>query len=240
MTIEQLVQRSKQSFEDDPDALGCANETSPLVRVNAKGQLGLEPVWERSDGHPEGYLYKDHMAENPGYDAVFLRQEVANRLYKAADSLPPNLRLVLCAGHRPLAVQTKQLQALVQKHLSENEQATPEDALVFARTYVDDPEIKLPSHCCGTAVDVELFDTSQDTLVDFGCPINTESEQAHLHTSSISMQQKNNRLLLLKTMMAAGFAPTYVEWWHFSYGDTIWAYFYDQPRSLYGLVEPAL
>jgi D-alanyl-D-alanine dipeptidase len=35
-------------------------------------------------------------------------------------------------------------------------------------------------------------------------------------------------------MVAAGFAPFYGEWWHFSYGDREWAAVYGEPAALYG------
>jgi len=177
---------------------------------------------------------------NPKYDKVLLRQEVVKRLNLASQSLPKNFSLVLKAGHRPMEVQRKEIKLNMQKFLEHNKEATQHEALVHARTFIDDPEIKLPSHCCGSAVDVDVFDSNINMLVDFGCPINTTTEAAYMHSDSISEQQKSNRLTLLRAMLTAGFAPTFVEWWYFSYGDSVWAYFYDRPKSLYGLIEPVL
>ena len=49
-------------------------------------------------------------------------------------------------------------------------------------------------------------------------------------------EQRSNRGLLQDAMVAAGFAPFYGEWWHFSYGDREWAAFYYRPAALYGPV----
>ena len=51
--------------------------------------------------------------------------------------------------------------------------------------------------------------------------------------------QQENRALLRRAMVAAGFAPFNGEWWHFSYGDREWALVWDAPAALYTqLPEP--
>lgn len=240
MDIQKLIHRSKQSFEDDPKKIGCEHVEDPLVAVEPTLQLTLDPIWNHASSDIEGGLYREYIKTNPAYDKLWLRQEVVERLNLASQSLPANLTLVLKAGQRPMEVQRKEIKLNMQKFLEHNKGATQQDALIHARTFIDDPEVKLPSHCCGSAVDVDVFDRNTNMLVDFGCPINTATETAYIHTDSISEHQKNNRLILLRAMLTAGFAPTFVEWWHFSYGDSVWAYFYDLPKSLYGPIEPAL
>ena len=240
MNIQKLIDRSKKSFEEDPDKLACLHDGNPLVFVTSTPQLILEPIWECSKDDIEGGLYSDYIAANPKYQGLMLGEEVAERLYKASRNLPSHLKLVLRAGHRPLEVQREELRLNILHFLSDNKNATSEEALKHARIFVDDPAIKLPSHCCGSAVDLEVFDENTNALLDFGCPINTSSVEAYLHTNILNAVQRNNRLTLLTAMLSAGFAPTFVEWWHFSYGDTVWAYFYDKPQSLYGIVEPEL
>ena len=85
-----------------------------------------------------------------------------------------------------------------------------------------------------------MFNTKTNNLVDFGLPINTNSEKAYIHTDKINAEQHDNRMLLLAAMLQAGFAPTIAEWWHFSYGDRVWAYFYNQTQALYDIQEPGL
>jgi D-alanyl-D-alanine dipeptidase len=38
-------------------------------------------------------------------------------------------------------------------------------------------------------------------------------------------------------MTSVGFAPFDGEWWHFSYGDREWAYFYKKKNALYGQIK---
>jgi D-alanyl-D-alanine dipeptidase len=53
----------------------------------------------------------------------------------------------------------------------------------------------------------------------------------------VSRQAWDDRQLLRRAMMAAGFAPYDGEWWHFSYGDKEWARFYRKPGALYDQVS---
>lgn len=238
--IDELINRSKKSFEADPKKLTSLLDHDSLVRVHSTPHLILEPIWLQPIDDIEGPIYRDFIRDNPKYDSIFLRQRVADRLYTAAENLPSHLRLVIRAGHRPLHVQRKVLKGVFERYLLDNPLATHEDALTYARIFVDDPAIKFPSHCCGSAVDVDLFDTEKQQLVDFGCQVNTPNNISFLHSNDITEAQYASRMILLTAMLSAGFAPSFVEWWHFSYGDRVWAYFYKKPQSLYGVVEPDL
>jgi D-alanyl-D-alanine dipeptidase len=85
-------------------------------------------------------------------------------------------------------------------------------------------------------VDVELYDIAKNKPVDFGSPRDLDDGISFLHSDKINTQQKQNRTLLLTTMLGAGFASVYCEWWHFSYGDNVWAWFYKHKDSLYDKV----
>ncbi len=240
MTIDELIERSKNRDKIDFDKIPCLNSPDPLVAVAANSRLIVEPIWEKPIDELEGPLYQEYIKENPGYDSIYLRQEVLNRLLKAAENLPAGLKLILRAGHRPIAVQNKLLNSLTVEYFKNNPQANEKEALTFVRTFISDPAIALPPHCCGAAVDVDIYDLNTGQLINFGCPINTDSEIAFLHSDKISKEQYNNRIALLKAMLLAGFASYYGEWWHFTYGSQSWAHFYKRPASLYGLVEPTL
>ena len=108
---------------------------------------------------------------------------------------------------------------------------------MHARIFVSDPDIELPPHVCGAAVDVELVDAATGQPLDFGSPINATSEKSFLHYPELTDLQRHNRQTLLVAMLTAGFASLASEWWHFSYGDQVWAWFYGESESLYSLAE---
>lgn len=240
MKLTDLLERSKNRDKIDFSNITCANSSEPLIGVTSSRRLLVEPIWEKPIDDLEGPLYQEYIKDNPDYTSVYLRREVAKRLSEAAESLHAEFKLILRAGHRPLAVQNKLLRSLMDEYLEDNPEASTNQALEFARTFVSDPAIASPPHCCGSAVDVDMCNSATGQLIDFGCPVNTDSEIAFLHSDKISDNQYNNRLFLLKAMLGAGFASYYGEWWHYSYGSESWAHFYKKPSSLYGLVEPKL
>ncbi len=200
----------------------------------------VEPIWEKPIDEIEGPLYQEYIVKNPGYNEVFIRPKAAEMLQNAAASLPKRYRLVIRAGHRPLAVQYKLIEMVKNSYKKDNPHTDEQTALQFARTYVADPAVKNPPHCCGAAVDVDVIDRKTGNLVDFGCPVNTDNEISHLNTDKITQKQQFNRDILHESMLDAGFAPFATEWWHFSYGDQNWANYYKQPNAIYGLIEPEL
>lgn len=236
MNITEKLERSKSQEKIDFSKIACLNQQDPLVLVRSSEKIVVEPIWQKADDF-EGRMYAAYRADHPEYDGVYVRSELLKRLEKAANSLSEPYKLVIRAGHRPLAVQKRLLHDAIQDYKDEHADASNEEALQHARLYVSDPAIKLPPHCCGAAVDVELLDAASGRYVDFGSPLNEDSARSHLHFNKITPQQEANRLLLIVTMLKAGFSSYYPEWWHYSYGDEVWAWFYHKDTCLYGLVE---
>jgi zinc D-Ala-D-Ala dipeptidase len=214
------------------------NNAEPLIALKTSDHILIEPIWENPIDDLEGPLYQEYIKNNPSYDGLYVRQTVADMLQVAAEKLYPRYRLVVRAGHRPLSVQRTLLGMVRDEYLQEHPEATPDEALEFARTYVSDPDVKVPPHCCGAAVDVDLIEMATGELVDFGCPVNTDAPISFLETDQITIQQQASRDILHTAMNEAGFAPFQAEWWHFSYGDSEWARFYDKDTAhLYDVVS---
>lgn len=237
MNIKEKIERSKSRERIDYSKIGCLNEHDLLVKAKPSSKIIIEPIWTVA-GDFEGGMYADYIADHPEYDAIYVRPELLKRLENAADSLSPQHKLIVRAGHRPIAVQKRLIRDVAQDYKAENPEVSDQEALHHARMYVSDPDEKLPPHCCGAAVDVDLLDVITGKVVDFGSPMNVDSDISHLHYDKITPLQRENRLMLLTVMLEAGFASYYAEWWHYSYGDEIWAWFYHKDACLYGLVEP--
>jgi zinc D-Ala-D-Ala dipeptidase len=207
-----------------------------LVKIDPLGRIKPEPVWDIEDDF-EGGFYKKYIAMHPEYNGIYLRPKVLRRLEEAAMSLDSRYRLIIRAGHRPIDVQKNELLGCMQDFKKNHSNVSDDEALRHARMFVSDPLIELPPHCCGAAVDVDVFDIKGNMLVDFGGRVNLEVDTSYLHSNKISQAQQDNRLMLLTVMLNAGFASTAFEWWHYSYGDQTWAWFYGHNNSLYGLIE---
>lgn len=236
MNIDQRIQRSRNAEKIDFSRIGCLDQHDLLVKVDPLSMIKPEPVWDIEDDF-EGGFYMEYIAKHPEYNGIYIRPKVLRRLQEAAMSLNERYRLIIRAGHRPIDVQNSELLGCMQNFKKDHPAASDYEALRHARMFVSDPMIELPPHCCGAAVDIDLFDKKYGTLVDFGGRVNQETDTSYLHSNKISQSQQNNRLMLLTVMLNAGFASTAFEWWHYSYGDQTWAWFYGHDNSLYGLIE---
>lgn len=236
MNSTERFERSKSKERIDFSKIGCVNQQDPLVKVESSVKIIVEPVWTLKDDF-EGGMYADYIAEHPEYDGVYMRTELLQRLQKVANSLNQQYKLVIRAGHRPIAVQKRLLRECFQDYKDDNPSVSDAEAMQHAQRFVSDPDQLLPPHCCGAAVDLELMDTTTNQLVDFGSAMNVDDDISYLHYDKITPKQKENRMLLLAAMLEEGLASMAFEWWHFSYGDEVWAWFYGEPNSLYGLIE---
>ncbi len=238
MDMTALLTRSKDSRAVNFNGIPCLDNGEVLLSVKPNDRLEIRPIWDDPIDEIEGPLYAQYISKHPNYNAVFARKTVVAMLTRAAHELPSQYKLIVRAGHRPKDVQLELLHMVAHKHKLENPGVSEHEAITYARVFVSDPAVKLPPHCCGAAVDVDVLDVKSGKLLDFGCPVNTDSSIAFLHSSKITSSQKANRIMLLKVMLRAGFASYYAEWWHFSYGDQLWAHFYNQKNALYGVIEP--
>ena len=92
-----------------------------------------------------------------------------------------------------------------------------------------------PPHSTGAAVDVTIIDADGNSL-DMGGDIDELSERSHpdyyiSDRDGDNQQYQFNRQLLNRVMTNAGFCRHPREWWHFSFGDQMWAWLHNQEHS---------
>ena len=90
-------------------------------------------------------------------------------------------------------------------------------------------------HQTGGAVDLSLCDKDGKEL-DMGTQYREHNIKTATHSKSLSDQQHNNRRILLKAMQSAGFVNYPAEWWHFCYGDKMWAAYSNKKVALYDVL----
>ncbi len=236
MNLQEKLERSRSTERIDFSKYQSAGEDDPLVPLTSNAKMLVEPCWTLKDDW-EGQRYADYIADHPEYDAVYVRSALASRLQKAAETLNDKCQLVIRAGHRPVEVQRRILIDCANDYKQDNPGTSDEDALEHARTFVNDPDLTLPPHVCAAAVDVEVLDTTTGQLLDFGSTLNDDNEKSFLYYPNLTQEQKDNRLMLVTAMLDAGLASCKPEWWHFSYGDQIWAWFYGHEKSLYSPID---
>lgn len=236
MNLEEKLQRSRSKESIDFSKFQSINREDPLVKMVSTDKILVAPNWI-IPGDFEGGMYADYISEHPEYDGIYVRSELLKKLESAAKSLADPYQLVVRAGHRPIAVQRRLLKECAADYKRDNPGISDEEALAHARDFVSDPDITLPPHVCGAAVDVEIIDSTTGKYLDFGSTMNDDNEKSFLYYPDLTKEQKANRLLLLTAMLEAGLASCMTEWWHFSYGDQIWAWFYGKQDSLYSPID---
>lgn len=192
--------------------------------------------------------------EAPGaIDALLLRQSVAERLTTVDKRLgAEGLRLHLYDAWRPRAVQDYFYSIWTPREIARRRPDLIGDALTAeVRRYwakpTDDPDQPAP-HATGAAVDLTI--TQDDgTPLWMGSLFDDPSPLSHLeHFEADQMpgavalsneEARGNRRLLYWLMREVGFVGLASEWWHYSWGDQMWAMRTGAPAAHYGLIEPA-
>ncbi|MDM3850184.1 MAG: M15 family metallopeptidase [Aphanizomenon gracile PMC627.10] len=202
----------------------------PLVRI----PLELFAV---ESPHP----YQKLGANYGGHSPYYLRQSVVENLIQAQNNLQllrPNWYIQIFDAYRPLAVQQFMVdysfgEALRERGLTEKELSPQQREDVWKAVYeiwaVPSLDMKTPPpHSTGAAVDITLVNDLGE-VVDMGSPIDEMSDRSHPEYYTHSHQEYDaNRQLLRDIMLKAGFQRNPREWWHFSFGDQMWAWLYNQ------------
>lgn len=203
---------------------GLPLETIKKVRVLENNE-GLVEVKETS----RLKLLSEHKFLDPR-----LRKSTAELLLKAADNLPEGHTLLLITAYRPIWMQKR----LWRQRLWQMAKHQP-FKMIFnfrewkrtAQRYTSPPGGS--SHQCGAAVDVTVVDSKGERL-DMGTNLTAFGEKCNTWNDSMTSEQKANRKLLYDVMIQAGFVNYPMEWWHYSYGDRMWAAYSNRNECFYG------
>ena len=91
-------------------------------------------------------------------------------------------------------------------------------------------------HQTGGAIDITL--TKDGKEIDMGTKYEEYNKKTITHNDLITDEQKKNRFYLKKKLEKHGFNNFPSEWWHFSYGDKMWAAYKYKKTCIYGYIEP--
>jgi zinc D-Ala-D-Ala dipeptidase len=216
----------------------------PLVDVTAKGIVGVS--------HYATSCNAPYYAAVPGATRlVRLRKGVVDRLVKVNKRLAPaGLELFIFDGWRPRAVQQYFHDKWMPREiLKRNPKLTKDELREETERYWAAPttDRKSPApHATGGAVDLTIRwrDSGEHlwmgSIFDDASPIARSDHFEHSNSSAFAFSNEEaraNRRLLHWLMREAGFMPNPGEWWHFSYGELMWAKLTGAPHAFYGLIE---
>ncbi len=196
-----------------------------------------------------------------GEDPYMLRDGVIQRLTFAQDLLQkenPQLCLSVFDGLRPISVQKYMFDYSVDQecksrnlNLSEKNQTEQINKVIkLVETFWALPSfdpLNPPPHSTGGAVDLTIS-TKLGVPLDLGGEIDLVSpisepnfylDESKSNPGSQSSIWHMRRCLLQKVMIDSGFVQHPKEWWHFSYGDQMWAWKTKAKYAIYGVYSPA-
>lgn len=174
-----------------------------------------------------------------------LRKGVVEKLLQAQKKLLPGMRFKIWDGFRKLAVQERLFKALYKKLAQDNPGWNGEKLDLGTQEFVAkpsyDPACPCP-HNTGGAVDLTIIKNGKD--LDMGTVFDEFSVAAHTNyfkdkRPRVKAHQEvhENRMILLKSLQNVGFINYSHEWWHFSYGDQMWADKKGMEKAIYGSME---
>ena len=207
---------------------------------------------------PHPYLSLGAPYLNDG-DPWNLREDVIKRLliaHKLLEEKNCNFRLAIFDAWRPIAVQSFMIEYSINQNCESKGIDRTDPKVQAAYKEIVDEVNKFwaqpsenrntpPPHSTGGAIDLTLAD-SECSLIDMGGAIDLISPISNPYYYSIFKDDDFNskeatwhdrRMLLAEVMRKAGFVSHPMEWWHFSYGDQLWAWSTDSPNAIYGRVD---
>jgi len=219
------------------------------IKDNGDKLIAIPSCLNFLDPHPYSHLgapYKDKTS------IWKLREEVVNRLVKVNDYLisKSSFNLLIYDSWRPLEVQEFMFKRAI---LLEFEKSDMDISFENIKSY---PSILKkvekfwaypsydnrwpPPHSTGGALDVCLSD-KDGNLVEMGSMVDQMDETSNPYFyASLNNEEAiiwNSRRNFLKEIMTKfGFAQHPNEWWHFSYGDQLWAWKNKKANALYGKI----
>lgn len=206
----------------DYTSIKIKENNDPMVDLESS-ELAIEPKY-----------FKQGLSTDP---KLYLREETVTKLLRVQRSLG-KLELKIWDAFRSRDVQN----SIYQKYWNDKHRSYPqwdkEKLRLEVGKFVSPPYEKdqVPPHSTGGAVDITLLDENKKEL-DMGTEFDSFGPEANPFFFAIYKNKPNitkNRRILREAMEAEGFTIDESEWWHFDYGNQMWALKSGKPFAIYG------
>lgn len=169
--------------------------------------------------------------------AVHVRETVAQRLQGACALLRPfGYELFVRDGWRSPITQQAIFTLFMEAYKREHPHASDGDAHIHALTFASDPVFDqadpttVPLHTTGGAVDVTLSSIGSNAPMDLGTcfdDMSLRAYSAYFEQHAEDEEARELRALLNAAMLSVGFTNYPIEWWHFDFGNRMFAAYCD-------------
>lgn len=233
--------RRRKGYRKHPIDLADHRADEPLVDLAAMGIAGTNHYFQ-----PRNPPYYQRI---PGSIPNLLLRRGAAELLTGVNArlAPAGLELFVFDGWRPRAVQSYfHDHWMPERILAAYPGLTPAEVVQEVEQYwsapTDDAASPAP-HSTGGAVDLTIRWIGGAEPLWMGSLFDDVSEIAHLDYFEVRQdlglalsndEARKNRRLLYRLMTEAGFAANPTEWWHYGYGELMWARLTGAPAAFYG------
>lgn len=180
-----------------------------------------------------------------GAEEMYLREGTLALLRKAKKELPKGLNFKLWDCYRPVKVQQALFENCKKSVKEKHPKWSEEQVFNEARKFIAIPgkEGEVPPHNTGGTADLTLVTDSGEEL-NMGTEFDEFGEECHpefFHEIAGRTPEEDaivrNRDVLTHAMTSVGFRRDIDEWWHFDYGNQLWALELNKPYAIYGSAE---
>lgn len=166
----------------------------------------------------------------------YLRETVYKKIKQAEKRLPKNCHFKIYSAYRSVTEQTK----LWEKNYTEMKHKAPdadeEELVRMTKAVCADPRKGFGGHQTGGAIDIGLCDEKGHEF-NMGTAYLDTSDKIKTAAKNIDEDARINRKILSDALQGVGFVNYPNEWWHFCYGDRMWAAYKNKRYCFYGCVE---
>lgn len=210
--------------------------------INFKDQeeklVSMTNVSNKIKIYPSYFLQKIPAASRD----LFLRQGVAGKIVKIAEKLPNHLFLVLIDGWRAYETQLFLYKRAIAdfRRKGHSEEKIKKEICHFVAYPSRNVENAAP-HYTGGAIDLTLSDGDKWLIMGTGFDDFTKKSYLGYYEEKSGLSDnerlaRDHRRFLQNMMESAGFTHNPTEWWHYSFGDRVWARVHNT-KPLYGGIE---
>ncbi len=165
----------------------------------------------------------DRIFLNPQFrDDWRIRTEIRQRIEKASKALPDGLAFMIYEAYRSRQQQQRLWDPVYAKLQHENPEWSAGDVYTEASRRISPPDGFGSGHQAGAAVDITLATLDRQPL-DMGTGMNKFIISLTETASPVAEHIRINRDILVSTLARFELENYPEEWWHFSYGDRLWA-----------------
>lgn len=168
---------------------------------------------------------------------MLVRLSLAKMLQTAEKELPKDVTFLILDAWRPKVAQEAYFNAYVRKFSKKHPEWSMNRVKKQASVYAINPftELNRAGHLTGGAIDVVLAKEGiRIPMKAQGVPY---EEGLKLDAKGLTKDVSDSRMILKECMMKAGFTNYPPEYWHWCYGDYIWAELNKKGTTLYGPID---